>query len=98
MITNMNPNPASLDKASSIADRRSLQFLQWIKAGMGEDVVRDIFKTEAEYNARVDKLPKILNYWFRQFNLQDMAKKYLKPEKKKPIRGRKSLYVYPTLD
>ena len=94
MITNMNPNPASLDKSSEIAERRSLQFLQWIKTGMGEDVVRDIFKTEAEYLERKDRYKAALPYNLRQFNLEEIAKKYLKPEKKKSIKDRKSMYIF----
>jgi len=85
-ITNFNPNPASFYKDSDIAQLRALDFATWISDGMGKEVLAQMFKSESEYNSKVDKFNKTLPYFARQYNLQDMFKKHIKLEKKKRIK------------
>ena len=92
MITGFNPNKGTLDK-KDVGLKRSVDFLTWLKDAKGIEAVRDLAKAEAEYKARKENYAgdRVLQYYIRQFNMNDF-KKYFKPKKKKSIKGRKSMY------
>ena len=88
----MNPNPTSFYKKSGITELRALDFSKWIIDGMGVETWNDMRKTEKEYFKRVNKFYASLPYKLRQFNLGDLAKKYIKKREKTAITKRKRAY------
>ena len=85
-IKNYNPNPASFYKDSNVAQLNSLDFALWVKDGMGIETLRQMQKTENEYFALLEEYKARFPYHARRLNVQEMFKKYVKPEKKKRIK------------
>ena len=91
-IDTFNPNKGTLDKEDT-GLKRSIDFLTWVKDGLGNEAVLEILKNEEEFLARKDKYTgEEFRYQLRKANLNDYVKKYFKPKKKKKIKRRKSLY------
>ena len=90
-ITTFNPNKGTLDK-EDVGLKRSIDFLTWVKDGMGNEVVLEILKNEQEFKDKKEKYMDALPYNLRQADLNHYIKKYFKPKKKKKIKKRTSLY------